>query len=76
MVRSALASGEDQQGVWLRGLGRRYRWIAQLVHAVGNTPLETVIKPILPIIGIPTVTVLIITYVPNMYLPRLLRLVD
>jgi tripartite ATP-independent transporter DctM subunit len=46
--------------------------------AVGNTPLETVIKPILPMIGILTVTMLIITYVPDiaMYLPRLLRLVD
>jgi C4-dicarboxylate transporter DctM subunit len=46
--------------------------------AVGNTPLETVIKPILPMIAILTVTMLIITYVPDiaMYLPRLLRLVD
>ena len=46
--------------------------------AVGNTPLETVIKPILPMIGILTVTMLIITYVQDiaMYLPRLLRLVD
>jgi TRAP-type C4-dicarboxylate transport system permease large subunit len=46
------------------------------VHAVGNTPLETVIKLILPMIGIPTVTMLIITHLPNMYLPRLLKLVD
>jgi C4-dicarboxylate transporter DctM subunit len=46
--------------------------------AVGNTPLELVIKPILPMIAILTVTMLIITYVPDiaMYLPRLLRLVD
>jgi C4-dicarboxylate transporter, DctM subunit len=46
--------------------------------AVGNTPLELVIKPILPMIGILTVTMLIITYVPeiSMYLPRLLDLVD
>jgi C4-dicarboxylate transporter DctM subunit len=46
--------------------------------AVGNTPLETVIKPILPMIAILTVTMLIITYVPGiaMYLPRLLSLVD
>jgi TRAP-type C4-dicarboxylate transport system permease large subunit len=45
---------------------------------VGNTPLELVIKPILPMIAILTVTMLIITYVPDiaMYLPRLLRLVD
>jgi TRAP-type C4-dicarboxylate transport system permease large subunit len=37
-----------------------------------------VIKPILPMIAILTVTMLIITYVPNiaMYLPRLLRPVD
>src|SRR5580704_885879 len=46
--------------------------------AVGNTPLELVIKPILPMIAILTVTMLIITYVPDiaMYLPRLLGLVD
>jgi C4-dicarboxylate transporter DctM subunit len=46
--------------------------------AVGNTPLETVIKPILPMIAILTVTMLIITYVPDiaMFLPRLLKLVD
>jgi tripartite ATP-independent transporter DctM subunit len=46
--------------------------------AVGNTPLELVIKPILPMIAILTVTMLIITYVPDiaMYLPRLLKLVD
>jgi TRAP-type C4-dicarboxylate transport system permease large subunit len=46
--------------------------------AVGNTPLERVIKPILPMIAILTVTMLIITYGPDiaMYLPRLLRLVD
>jgi C4-dicarboxylate transporter DctM subunit len=46
--------------------------------AVGNTPLELVIKPILPMIAILTLTMLIITYVPDiaMYLPRLLRLVD
>jgi C4-dicarboxylate transporter DctM subunit len=46
--------------------------------AVGNTPLELVIKPILPMIGILTVTMLIITYVPDiaMFLPRLLGLVD
>ena len=46
--------------------------------AVGNTPLELVIKPILPMILILTVTMLIITYVPDiaMYLPRLLDLVD
>jgi TRAP-type C4-dicarboxylate transport system permease large subunit len=45
---------------------------------VGNTPLELVIKPILPMIGVLTVTMLIITYVPeiSMYLPRLLDLVD
>jgi TRAP-type C4-dicarboxylate transport system permease large subunit len=46
--------------------------------AVGNTPLELVIKPILPMIAILTLTMLIITYVPDiaMYLPRLLKLVD
>jgi C4-dicarboxylate transporter DctM subunit len=46
--------------------------------AVGNTPLELVIKPILPMIGILTVTMLIITYVPDiaMFLPRILGLVD
>jgi C4-dicarboxylate transporter, DctM subunit len=46
--------------------------------AVGNTPLELVIKPILPMIAILTVTMLIITYVPDiaMYMPRLLKLVD
>jgi tripartite ATP-independent transporter DctM subunit len=46
--------------------------------AVGNTPLELVIKPILPMVFILTVTMLIITYVPAiaMYLPRVLDLVD
>jgi len=49
-----------------------------LPGAVGNTPLELVIKPILPMIAILTVTMLIITYVPEiaMYLPQLLKLVD
>jgi C4-dicarboxylate transporter DctM subunit len=46
--------------------------------AVGNIPLELVIKPILPMVAILTVTMLIITYVDAiaMYLPRLLKLVD
>jgi C4-dicarboxylate transporter DctM subunit len=46
--------------------------------AVGNTPLELVIKPILPMIAILTVTMLVITYVPHiaMYLPQFFHLVD
>lgn len=46
--------------------------------AVGNTPLESVIRPILPMIAILTVTMLVITYVPAiaMYLPHLLHLMD
>ena len=56
----------------------RSRRLSSVLEAVGNTPLELVIKPILPMIAILTVTMLIITYVPDiaMYLPRLLRLVD
>lgn len=46
--------------------------------AVGNTPLELVVKPILPMIAVLTVTMLIITYVPDiaMFLPRLLGLAN
>jgi C4-dicarboxylate transporter DctM subunit len=46
--------------------------------AVVDVPLERVMKPLLPMIGVLSVTMLIITYVPevSMFLPRLLKLVD
>jgi len=46
--------------------------------AVVGVTLERVVKPLLPMIAVLTVTMLIITYVEDvsMFLPRLLKLVD
>jgi len=46
--------------------------------AVSRLPIETVVRPLLPMIGILTVTMLIITYYEgfSMWLPTLLKLVD
>jgi C4-dicarboxylate transporter DctM subunit len=46
--------------------------------AVSRVPIETVVRPLLPMIVILTLTMLVITYVEHfsMWLPRLLQLVD
>jgi C4-dicarboxylate transporter DctM subunit len=46
--------------------------------AVSRVPIETVVRPLLPMIVILTLTMLVITYIEqfSMWLPRLLQLVD